>query len=59
MILGLSISCVFEVVYALLGWKGTKKLSDFVVEAVDCACSCFAQHVFELCEDLLDGVQVR
>jgi len=34
-------------------------LPDCLVEFIGGAHRCFAQHVFELCEDLLDGVQVR
>ena len=58
MILFRVISCFYEVVSTFLRCDGSEDLSGSIADGIGGAARGFAQQVFELGEELFDGVQV-
>ena len=53
-----TISCVDEIVGALGGCEEVEELADLAPGGFDIAGLGFSDHVFELGEDLFDGIEV-
>lgn len=51
-------ACVFEVVGAFLGREGVEKLADRGADGLDGPGLGLSEQALELCEGLLDGVQI-